>query len=142
MRGFVYSILIALVLTGCGTSKPPVLNVQVDNKPVPAFLHGYSWDGGVFSKAFSVTPIGTPLEVAQKIKPIIVRPEQKLTLHFNSTPQSLQLTLWKNSETEISAITDNNTISMPKEKGIYVYQLISKWKDGMASYVFSVLVEE
>lgn len=142
MKGLYYILLIAVFLTGCGTSQPSIPILQVNDKTIPVVLHGYSWKGGIFTKPTSVTPVNTPPKIAEKNKPTEVPPEAKLIINFNNPPQVLEVELWKGNETKKISLIDTNSIVLPKEKGGYVYQIISKWEEGTASYVFTVEVPD
>ncbi|WP_156807516.1 putative periplasmic lipoprotein [Effusibacillus pohliae] len=142
MKAFFYAVLLTALLTGCGTSQPPTPTLKVDDKTVPVVLHGYSWSGGLFTKSTSVAPVDTPPKVAEKNKPAEAPSKAKLSINFKNPPQSLQVELWNGNETRKIPLTDTNSIVLPKEKGVFVYQILAQWENGMASYVFAIEVSD
>lgn len=85
----------------------------------------------------------SPIEMAQKHNPTVVSPNEKISIKFKKKPISgtLKVELWTN-ENDIEIVKlQNNSISVPETKGIYVYHVLARWKQGDGNYAFSIEVK-
>ncbi|MEG0578069.1 MAG: hypothetical protein RR500_09465 [Bacilli bacterium] len=76
------------------------------------------------------------------MKPVIVSPESELKIKFNKEPNenTMGATKWLiNNELESVSLNDGVLI-VPKEKGVYVYDVHARWEKGSSSYAFVIEV--
>ncbi|MFD0048839.1 hypothetical protein ACFVHQ_05820 [Actinomycetes bacterium NPDC127524] len=77
------------------------------------------------------------------IKPIVASRQSKLKIEFKNKPKedTLHVTQWLTNEKTENVSINDNVILLPKEKGIYVYDVSAKWKKGNSSYAFVIEVK-
>lgn len=132
-------LLLLTIAVGCSNERnsidqvePPKPIVRVSDKNIPVLQSTYCW----ISKC---ADYATPNLLVKDEKPMIVPPESKLTIDFAYKPKERTLSIgqWEGEKSIKQEIT-NNTIILPKEKGIYVYSFHAQWTEGDSSYAFVV----
>ena len=96
-----------------------------------------SWD--TFLK-HGVKDDKTPLELAESLDNITVKPNTILNLKFGRETENIELSLWSEKLTKL--LPSVNSIAVPSENGIYVYRVVGQWKQGTAVYIFKIDVEK
>ena len=116
--------------------EPPMPTITIGGKNVEVFLNGYSWCEKPFiprtTRCVITDSAGTEEIVKTKqIKPVVVEPETKIEVEFDSE--------YKTSVREFE-ITRYDT---PKEKGVYIYNIHTKWRaeQGESNYSFVIEVQ-
>lgn len=119
----------------------PKATVKGSGGAIKTAQGSYCWDTLTVNKC--VDKIG-PIELIQfnKIKPTIVKQSDKITINYNQKPfkDSIVVEYW-NDDSVAKVSIKNNQIVAPKKKGIYVYHLSGRWKQGSASQVFAIEVK-
>ncbi|MEK5442195.1 hypothetical protein [Fredinandcohnia sp. FSL W7-1320] len=127
---------------GLFSVKPPSPTITVGDKKVGVVQGSYCWDGLINSVCADAS---SPPEIIknQDIKPIVVSPQSKLKIGFKNKPQedTLNVNQWLTNEKTENVSINDNVIPLPKEKGIYVYDVSARWEKGSSSYVFVIEVE-
>jgi hypothetical protein len=74
---------------------------------------------------------------------LVVTPESQLKIEFKNKPykNTMEANKWMTNEDAEAVKINNNSLSAPKEKGVYVYDISARWKQGSASYVFVIKVQ-
>ena len=83
----------------------------------------------------------SPPELVKDKVPFIVPPGSQIKIQFESVPLKVYAFQWKNENPQKDAITENNTILTPLEKGIYIYAISGEWKEGDVTYAFKIEVQ-
>ncbi|MFS0687990.1 hypothetical protein AB1K89_01910 [Sporosarcina sp. 179-K 8C2 HS] len=101
----------------------------------------YCWDG-LFQSSCAGT-ISPPMLIEHhEIKPVIVSPESDVKIEFEKEPNAntLGVNRWFN-DIEVEGVSlRNNVLIVPKEKGVYIYDVHARWKKGSSSYAFVIEV--
>lgn len=141
--------LIVLVVLGVGiyfviglfNNNPPEPTITVDEKKLEVARGSYCWDG-LFNSICADT-ISPPMLIEHhEIKPVIVSPESELKIEFEKEPNAntLGVNRWLN-DNEVEGISlSNNVLIVPKEQGVYIYDVHASWKKGSSSYAFVIEV--
>jgi hypothetical protein len=82
-----------------------------------------------------------PPERVKDAEPVPVSQAAELTVHFQKKPVLLQLNRWQDMKVAERKIMKGDSIYLPKQPGVYVYDLYAKWDEGYASYAFVVEVQ-
>lgn len=140
-------VLIALAVgvyfvIGLYSVKPPSPTITVEDTKIEVAQGSYCWDGILNSVCADMT---SPPEIIKhhELKPVVVLPESELKIEFKSKPQenTINVNKWlTNEKTEDVQIKDNMVI-LPKDKGIYVYDVSARWEKGDSSYAFVIEVK-
>jgi hypothetical protein len=144
MKWAFYILLIVFFLSGCGTKgqvkpadteKPPKPTIIVDGQMIPVIQGSYCWSGDGVSRCEDKI---SPPELVKKQTPIIVPPDSKLEVKFDVKPKdgSLGANLWVNGKPTKVQLIGSNKMIIPKERGIYVYDVYANWDKGESSYAF------
>lgn len=136
--GFVIGVSILIVQSG---SKPPLPFITVDGKKITVMQGSYCWRS--FFQGECADMISPPEIIdRQGVNPVRVSPESRLKISFKKMPLKNTLTanIWRNRNTE-SILLKNNSLTIPKEKGVYIYDLSARWEKGDSSYVFAIEVK-
>ncbi|OEF99895.1 hypothetical protein BHF71_07225 [Vulcanibacillus modesticaldus] len=148
MRKFLSILLVLVVLVigaipiiGLLSSEPPIPTITVGDKEVTTVQGSYCWSG--LLKAKCVDMISPPEIIKHAgLRPVVVSPEAQLTIEFKNEPKknTLGANRWiNNEETEVVQLNDN-VLTVPKENGVYVYNIFASWEKGNSSYVFVIEV--
>ncbi|MCM3781784.1 hypothetical protein M3231_02250 [Neobacillus mesonae] len=121
---------------------PPQPKIRVDGKEVTSVRGSYCWEGKFRSLcAESITP--PDLMKHHELQPTVVQPEAKLFIEFEQEPLdgSMGVNQWSDNHNAVDIPLNYNMIAVPKQKGIYIYDVYAHWNNGSSSYAFSVKVE-
>ncbi|WP_258000515.1 hypothetical protein [Bacillus sp. Marseille-P3661] len=137
-----FSFAIYLVMSGSFSSKPPSPIITVAEKKVEVAQGSYCWNG-LFNNVCADTISPSELIKFHGVKPTIVSPESKIKIKFKIEPNehSLGVNKWLSDGNIESAPLDKNILTVPKEKGIYVYDVFARWEKGDSSYAFVIEVQ-
>jgi len=145
-RFLAFIIIIGLIVIGLFVlepfhSEPPTPNVTAGDTKIATTQGSYCWNG-LFSSQCVDKVYKNPLEMAKEHKPTVVSPNEEIKIEFKKAPiaGTMKVEQWigeDNREIE----TNNNSIIVPTEKGVYVYYVLVDWKQGDGNYAFSVEVE-
>ena len=76
--------------------------------------------------------------LAKSLIPIIVKPKSVLDLKFSRKPSEITVVQW-NGTSKIYH-NDFDKVIVPKEKGIYIFEVWGHWKQGEVFYIFKLKV--
>jgi hypothetical protein len=139
--------LIILITLGIGgyfviglfNVKPPSPSITVEDKKVEVAQGSHCWDGLINAGCVDMT---SPPELIKfhELKPVVVSPESELKIEFKNTPQenTLNVNQWLTNEKTENVQVKDNRIVLPKEKGVYAYDVSARWEKGDSSYAFVV----
>ncbi len=139
-------IILVLVLSAIGflaletlltPDKPPIPKLTYQGEPVKVIQGSYGWT--TFTKGVQAeSPI--PPELVKNIIPTSVVPQANLKVTFDYKPNGVDLMLWTKAGPRGYNI-DHNTIIMPEDKGIYVFEIKGEWDQGDSIYAFKIKVK-
>jgi len=141
-RGLIAVVLLFVLAFIIDSTQEPNATIKTvkGNIPVPDYQGTYSWSSP-FKSLSADYPI--PPEMLKDKTATVVAPSSLLLIKFDYKPikGSLYANLWIGEKAVKQEITDGNKIKVPVEKGIYIYDIWAKWKEGSRSYVFAVEVK-
>jgi len=135
-------VVIAVIIFEPFRSEPYTPEVTANGSNIPTTQGSYCWE--VILSAQCVDYIyTTPIEMAQKHNPTVVSPNEKITIDFKKEPNSGTLTVeqWMDENNIKTVELQNNSITVPEAKGIYVYHVLARWEKGDGNYAFSIEVK-
>ena len=139
-------LILALVVCAIGflgfmtlsiPDKPPMPKITYQGESVRVLQGSYLWKT-FFKGVEAEYPI--PPELVANIPPTIVSPESNLKVTFDYEPNDIGVMLWTKTGSHDYNI-DHKTVIMPEDKGIYVFEIKSKWNQGDSIYAFKIKVE-
>ena len=123
-------------------SKPPLPTLTVGGKEVEVVRGSYCWNGLINSGCVDMT---SPPDLIKdhELTPIAVSPESEMEIEFKKEPQdnTLHVNEWINEEQTKEVPVHDNAILLPKEKGIYVYDVSARWDRGDSIFAFIIEVD-
>ncbi|CAH1195617.1 hypothetical protein PAECIP111891_00710 [Paenibacillus allorhizoplanae] len=123
-------------------TEPPKPTITAGDKKI-AFAQGsYCWSG-LFSGKCSDMVAPPELIKYAGLNPVVVSPESQITIKFRKKPKknSLGAQLWKNNDrTSETVQLKNQILTVPKEKGVYIYGISANWSKGSSMYFFVIEV--
>lgn len=125
-----------------GGPTPPKARVLAGDAVIPAALRSYSWTarymGGGMATAMS------PPEFARshRLEPVPLQSGSVLRFAFDPNPYEVRVQRWMEGQGNgvPVPVAPGETIRLPRETGVYVYEVSARWGRGTASYVFVVEV--
>lgn len=146
MKKVFISLLAVVLLVGgiyfAFNSKPPKPVITIENKTVEVAQGSYCWEGLI--NAQCVDMISPPdLIKHHELKPAVVSPGAELEIKFKREPleNTLNASIWFNNNEVENAPLNENALLVPKEKGVYMYNVSADWEKGSSSYVFVIEVQ-
>ncbi len=83
------------------------------------------------------TDAASPVQIAEHFQAIVAEPNSKATIEIKQNPR-LSVYLW-NSEEDVPL--EEKQITIPANKGRYIYEVVAEWSNGEVSYTFVVEVK-
>ncbi|EWG10972.1 hypothetical protein [Cytobacillus firmus] len=153
MRGIklvrMIGILTASLLLGCTDKSvdqaefPPekTAAVEVNGSKYPMEKGSYQWvrKNGLETETVT-TDHASPNQMAEDLKPISVKPGQKVKVKIEDDP-IINVFLWNETGKEKEIKLEDDQITVPAHKGTYIYEVLAEWKNGEISYTFVVEVQ-
>lgn len=126
-----------LIVAGIVTiySQVPEIKMTYNDEKVEVQKCPFGWDS--FMRSFRAD-YPTPDILAKDLHATVVKPESNLDVKFSRKPNVVDVKLW--DDQSYSYNYDYGKITVPKEKGIYIFEVWGFWKQGEVLYVFKVEV--
>lgn len=121
---------------------PPMPALTVNGEEIPYVTGSYTWDITwiIFSRGRCVNSIPFSV-ILEDTDPIIVQPLSTLKIQFKKKPTEIFLYQMEGHNVIQEETLENNTVILPENPGVYMFELRAKWKTGRdASYGFLVEV--
>ncbi|MGE7842562.1 hypothetical protein ACQKNX_17345 [Lysinibacillus sp. NPDC093712] len=148
--------LIALLIAGCSNDVNKTHHKAEHNKEnfppsMAGWIHvngqkyemdegGYQWER---KKGLTTETIQTdhlsPNQVAEKLHPIQLAPNTNIRFEVEENPE-IVVYLWNENGRDKEIMTKNNEMTVPQNKGRYIYEVLARWSNGEVSYTFVVEV--
>jgi len=134
---FIIVFVLIIMLLNAGPPKPIVLS---GNNKITIVQGSYCWKKITGTEC--VDKISPP-EILDnnKIVPFSVSPQSKIKINFKKQPEKVEVEKWMNNDESEKVIVEDNSISVPNEKGKYIYIISGRWDKGSSSYIFSIKVK-
>ncbi|MBC9785084.1 hypothetical protein H1S01_11250 [Heliobacterium chlorum] len=139
-----FLILLVILMMGCNSQdqltqreipKPPQPTVTYEGNVVPVAQGTFGWTN-------VQADYPSPTEIAKYIESVTVKPGAKLKVSFDDKPSDISVNHWNNSHESVKYNIENDTITVPKEEGSYIFEIYCWWMDGDSSYVLKVDVKK
>lgn len=145
---FVLLLIMLLVFTGCNNGHynyeedVPELKISSDNGEITVEKGTYEWTvkEGYFSDKTTIKDTDSPEKIAEKMGANRVLPRTKLNLLFSKEPDNIEVIPWGELKSDDYNLTGKEMI-VPDKEGIYIFEILSEWKQGKASYIIKIAVE-
>ena len=147
MRNFVLLIFFVCLMAGCSgipknitasTVSQPQGIVVMESKEYPLVINQFKWKEG----NSETKKLGGPsvYELAETFETIEAEKGAILKLQLEKNPYSIEI----KQEDEKGSISEvqltENEITLPLEKGYFIYEITAEWNEGTVSYIFDVNV--
>ncbi|PAE26083.1 hypothetical protein [Bacillus sp. 7894-2] len=86
------------------------------------------------------TDHASPNQMAVQLKPIPVKPDQKVKVKIEDDPV-MKVYLWNETGIESDIKLEDNQFNMPADKGKYIYEVLAEWQNGEISFTFVAEVQ-
>ena len=138
-----------IIIIGCSTNAekeaefPPSMNAvaEVDGTDYQMEKGNYQW---VRKKGLETETVTTdhasPNQMADHLKPIPVKPGQKVKVKIEDDPV-IKVFLWNETGKEKEIKLEDHQITVPSSKGKYIYEVLAEWPNGKVSYTFAAEVQ-
>ncbi|WHY32119.1 hypothetical protein LG291_13445 [Cytobacillus firmus] len=142
-------ILSVSLLFGCSDKSvdqaefPPekTAAAEVNGTEYPMEKGNYQWVRKKGLETESVkTDHASPNQMAVQLKPIPVKPDQKVKVKIEDDPV-MKVYLWNETGKEKEIKLEDDQITVPADKGTYIYEVLAEWKNGEISYTFVAEVQ-
>ena len=98
---------------------------------------GYSWSKGNLMETQTVqTDYAGPTQIGENFEAIVLDPGSQVSIEIEQDPD-LSLFLWVSNDK--SEAIEGNEITVPANKGRYIYEVVAKWSNGEVS--FTIVIE-
>ena len=146
MKKVLIFLLVAVVLVGGVYAvinlKPPKPIITIENKTVEVAQGSYCWRGLINGQCVDMI---SPPDIINhhELKPVRVSPGAELKIDFNRKPleNSLNASIWFSNDKIENVPLNDNVLLVPKETGVYIYNVSAHWEKGSAGYVFVIEVK-
>lgn len=129
---------LSLLLAGCG-NRPPMPTLTAGTTDIPVVMGTYSWRS--FAKHVIADAPG-PDYLLKDATPVSVKLGAEVRVKFSRKPDKMIWSRWVGQETVEQGELVSDKLTLPKEKGEYIYSIRSEWgKKGSGMYAFVVSVE-
>ncbi len=144
---FILTLFIILVLVGCGNTdynnkqaEVPDLKITFENRDIEVKKGAYEW---TVKERYGSNTIIKDIDSSEKIAEYMegnnVLPQAKLNLLFSQEPNNVEVIYWGNIKSVNYKFT-NNEIVVPREEGVYGFEIIGQWNQGKVSYTIKIIV--
>ncbi|MEH7454781.1 hypothetical protein [Gottfriedia acidiceleris] len=138
---YIISLSLSLTLVGCGlqsVSKEKQIPVSgkiiVDNSEYEMKVGRYNWEREN-TKIRRIENF-SPIKIAKDFETLKLQKNEKVKLVIEDNPD-LTIYLWS-EDGKSKGVKKQNYITVPSKSGYFIYEVVGKWSDGEASYIFDV----
>ncbi|KON88167.1 hypothetical protein AF332_16040 [Sporosarcina globispora] len=137
-------VICVILMFGCSNKAveeaefPPKMTaaVEVNGADYQMEKGNYQWVRIKGSETETVaTDHGSPNQMADHLKPIPLKPDQKIKVKIEDDP-IIKVFLWNETGKEREIKLGDNQITVPASKGKYIYEVLAEWTNGKVSYTF------
>ncbi|WP_053366319.1 hypothetical protein [Bacillus sp. FJAT-27245] len=153
IRTIIFSLLVLFLMAGCTIVDQGNIKIEEEYYSFPAYIHvdgqdyeitrgGYEWKTKLKSGVTRVitTDHAGPYQMSSSIEAIHLEPNKQVTIKIKGKPQ-LELYLWNETGRYKKYELKQNEFTTHGDKGEYIFEIFSKWKNGEASYTFVVEIQ-
>ncbi|WP_409275899.1 hypothetical protein V1499_10055 [Neobacillus sp. SCS-31] len=116
--------------------------IEANGKEYELKRGGYRWETRLKSGQTRVemTDYASPFQMASSLEAIKLEPNQHVKILNEGDPQ-IEVYEWTEGGRENKYELTRNQFVTPADKGEYIFEVFSKWKNGEASYAFVVEIQ-
>lgn len=119
--------------------EPPSLIIHVGEETLNPVLGTYSWsienDDGTVNGTEADSD--APPELVRTSEPMQVTEDTTIELDFEEQPDSYSIRIW---DEDNNIISTSDKVDLSSE-GEVIYEVLTHWEQGTASYAFSLIIE-
>jgi len=142
---YIISLSLSLTLVGCGLQNvskenqiPVAGKIIVDNSEYEMKVGRYNWEGE--NTKIKRVENFSPIKIAKDFETLKVEKNEKIKLVIEDNPD-LTVYLWSEDGKSKGVNLKQNYITVPSKSGYFIYEVVGKWSDGEASYIFDVEIK-
>ncbi|MCG3089305.1 hypothetical protein [Sporosarcina cyprini] len=140
MKKIFVIVMIISILAGCSrlsnTFNQAQGKVTVDNKEFTMVIGDFEWkERNIEARKINSTDLN---DLADEFKTLQVQTDDKIKIEIENNPSSIIINQWNEDKTSNVVELVDNKITPPSKKGYYIYEVIVKWDNGKATYVFDI----
>ena len=147
MKNLFYLMFIVMIIAGCNgipssqsdSVGQPEGKVIVDHEGYPMMIGEFEWKDDDF-EARKISPSDT-YGLAEEFETLTVEKGDKIKIKIDQNPSSIIVYQENENGTIDNFEIQNNEITLPTEKGYYIYEVVAKWNEGKSTYVFDLNIE-
>ncbi|MGL5328426.1 MAG: hypothetical protein ACRDD7_04090 [Peptostreptococcaceae bacterium] len=135
--------IILLGVTGCKNYKseidePQIPNLQIKSNDTDITVEKGSYEWNI-DNVYIIADAASPLQIGEKLEGNKISSLDKLELKFTVEPKDINIVLWEDDDNQINLNKSN--ITLPKEQGTYIYEIIGYWEKGKVSYTTKIIID-
>ncbi|MBW8351000.1 hypothetical protein K0H71_16360 [Bacillus sp. IITD106] len=145
MKKVIVMFLVLIALAGCSlrsfskeNQTPSTGKIVVDKAEYEMMGGQYKWNGE--NVEIQRVDHVSPIEIAKEFDTLILEKNKKIDILIEKNP-SLTVYQWTEDGSVKEVTLTDNQITAPSNNGYYIYEVVGKWLDGEASYIFDIEVE-
>lgn len=120
------------------TPKPPNLTIRLNEEKLTPILGTYSWSEEKESGSTSVeAEAEVPPVLTSDQEPFQVTADTSIVLDFEKQPETYSVRVWSQDSTIAG---ESKEVKLP-EQGEIIYEIVGKWNEGTATYVFKLVAD-
>lgn len=137
MRKYLCVFAVLCFLTGCGVTdwedlKPPGLTISAGGQDLSYTLGTFTWTENNRSVASESHTPPDLVDVTNEVEA-----GTTVSIDFGKEPDVLKVGVWEDDDEVLKQIA-GNTITLPDEKGDFLYVIRAEWSEGDALYALSI----
>ncbi|MEW4308268.1 hypothetical protein [Rossellomorea marisflavi] len=137
MRKYLCVFAFLCFLTGCGVTdwedlKPPDLTISAGGQNLSYTLGTFTWTENKRSVASDAPSLLDHVDVTNNVEA-----GATVSIEFAQEPDLIEVGVWEDEDVVFKKIA-GNTITLPDEKGDFLYVIRAKWPEGDALYALSI----
>ncbi|MEW4328663.1 hypothetical protein Q0N12_18590 [Rossellomorea marisflavi] len=137
MRKYLCVFAFLCFLTGCGVTdwedlKPPDLTISAGVQDLSYTLGTFTWTENKRSVASDAPSLLDHVDVTNNVEA-----GATVSIEFAQEPDLIEVGVWEDEDVVFKKIA-GNTITLPDEKGDFLYVIRAKWPEGDALYALSI----
>lgn len=146
MKKLIVMITFSLFVVGCSLQNvskeeqtPVIGKITVNETEYEMRVGNYKWKG----EKMSIQQVGstdTPIEIAKEFNDLILEKNSVIKIVIEDDPNLTVYQYNEDGKSKEIALAENQ-ITVPSNSGHYIYEVIGKWSDGEATFIFDVEIK-
>lgn len=137
VRKYLCVFAVLCFLTGCGVTewedlKPPDLTISAGGQDLSYTLGTFTWSENKRSVASDAPSLLDHVDVTNDVEA-----GETVSIDFAQEPDLIEVGVWEDDDVVFKKIA-GNTITIPDDKGDFLYVIRAEWPEGDALYALSI----